>query len=188
MKPELVLVAHRTRDTKGLKVITDIASAVAGHIGTVRTSFVDVLGPNPRELLANSGRPAVMASAGSSDRRAQRESAVAAGLLGDLVGEVNPGFVATGSPTVADVVARLKRAGRRVFIASHLLAPGYFHTRLGDCGAHAVTGPLGAHSEVVELLARRFGEAAAVGGTSLQAVGRSRRRRRAPDPLAVIGW
>lgn len=219
MKPELVLVAHGTRSTAGLQVVGEIATAVAEHVGAVRTSFVDVLGPNPRELLADSRGPVivvpaflasgyhvntdlparvresghrdvtvtpalgpdrvlaqvmlarllevgwapgdtvVMAAAGSSDPTAQREAAVAAVFLADLVGEVHVGFVATGAPCVADVVARLKRSGRRVFIASHLLAPGYFHTKLGQCGADAVTDPLGAHPEVVGLLARRFSDA-----------------------------
>jgi sirohydrochlorin ferrochelatase len=64
--------------------------------------------------------------------------------------------VATGVPTVADIVGRLRRSGRRVFIASYLLAPGVFHTKLGQCGAHAVTAPLGAHPDLVALLAHRF--------------------------------
>ena len=216
MNPELVLVAHGTRNPQGLATITEIASAVAEHVGAVRTAFVDVLGPNPREVLADSATPAVvvpaflasgyhvntdlparvaesghasvtitpalgpdpvlaeimrgrllevgwspgdavvMAAAGSSDPAARRELAHAAALLGELVGEVHLGFVATGVPTVADIVGRLRRSGRRVFIASYLLAPGVFHTKLGQCGAHAVTEPLGAHPDLVALLAHRF--------------------------------
>jgi sirohydrochlorin ferrochelatase len=216
MTPELVLVAHGTRNPQGLTMITEIASLVAEHVGTVRTAFVDVLGPNPREVLADSAAPAVvvpaflasgyhvnadlparvaesghtsvtitpalgpdpilaeimrarllevgwspgdavvMAAAGSSDPAARRDLFQAAALLGDLVGEVHLGFVATGVPTVSDLVHRLRRSGRRVFIASYLLAPGVFHTKLGRCGAHAVTEPLGAHPDLVALLARRF--------------------------------
>ncbi|WP_445170196.1 sirohydrochlorin chelatase [Mycolicibacterium sp. Dal123E01] len=216
MNPELILVAHGTRNPLGLDTITEIAAAVAEHVGPVRTAFVDVLGPNPREVLANSSTPAVvvpaflasgyhvntdlpariaesghacvtitpalgpdpilaqimrgrlldvgwapgdavvMAAAGSSDPAARRELTQAATLLADLVGEVHLGFVATGVPTVADIVGRLRRSGRRVFIASYLLAPGVFHTKLGGCGAHAVTAPLGAHPDLVALLAHRF--------------------------------
>ncbi|NTY59047.1 sirohydrochlorin chelatase [Mycolicibacterium sphagni] len=216
MTHELVLVAHGTRNPMGLDTITEIAAAVAEHVGAVRTAFVDVLGPNPREVLENtassvvvvpaflasgyhvntdlparvaeSGHPSVtitpalgpdpvlaqimrgrllevgwspgdavvMAAAGSSDPAARRELMHAAALLGDLVGEVHLGFVATGVPTVADIVRRLRRSGRRVFIASYLLAPGVFHTKLGQCGAHAVTEPLGAHPDLVALLAHRF--------------------------------
>jgi sirohydrochlorin ferrochelatase len=216
MTPDLVLVAHGTRNPLGLATITEIASAVAERVGSVRTAFVDVLGPNPREVLADSAAPTVvvpaflasgyhvntdlparvtesghgdvtitpalgpdpilaqimhsrllevgwipgdvvvMAAAGSSDPAARRELSQAAGLLAELVGEVHLGFVATGSPTVADLVGRIRRSGRRVFIASYLLAPGVFHTRLAGCGAHAVTDPLGCHPELVGLLAHRF--------------------------------
>lgn len=216
MNPDLVLVAHGTRSSAGLATITEIAAAVASHVGPVRTAFVDVLGPNPREVLADSGRPAVvvpaflasgyhvnadlparvresghrratvtaalgpdpvlaevmrarlldagwspgdrvvMAAAGSSDPQAHRELAHTAALLAELVGDVQLGFVATGTPTVAQVVHRLKRAGRRVFVASYLLAPGVFHTRLGQCGADGVADPLGAHPDLVALLAQRF--------------------------------
>ncbi len=216
MTADLILVAHGTRNPQGLATISEIASAVAEHVGEVRTAFVDVLGPNPRELLADSTSPAivvpaflasgyhvnadlparvaesghshvtittalgpdpvlaeimrgrllevgwtpgdavVMAAAGSSDPAARRELMQAAALLADLVGEVHLGFVATGAPTVADLVGRIKRSGRRVFIASYLLAPGVFHTRLAGCGAAAVTDPLGAHPDLVALLAQRF--------------------------------
>lgn len=216
MTPELILVAHGTRSPQGLATITEIASAVADHVGPVRTAFVDVLGPNPREVLENTagsavvvpaflasgyhvntdlparvaesghtevtitpalgpdpvlaaimhtrllevgwspGDSVVMAAAGSSDPAARTELVRSATLLADLVGEVHLGFVATGAPTVADLVGRLRRAGRRVFIASYLLAPGVFHTKLTRCGAHGVTEPLGAHPELVALLAERF--------------------------------
>ncbi|GAY18420.1 sirohydrochlorin chelatase [Mycobacterium sp. shizuoka-1] len=216
MTRQLILVAHGTRNPHGLATVTEIASAVAERVGTVRTAFVDVLGPNPAEVLAASDRAAivvpaflasgyhvnadlparvaesghpdvtitaalgpdpvlaeimrcrlrdvgwtpgdavVMAAAGSSDPAARRDLAHAAALLAERVGEVQLGFVATGTPTVADVVTELRRSGRRVFIASYLLAPGVFHTKLGSCGAHAVTAPLGAHPDLVALLARRF--------------------------------
>lgn len=214
---ELVLVAHGTRNTAGLRTIGEIAAAVSDHVGPVRTAFVDVLGPNPRELLAESRRPTivvpaflasgyhvntdlparviesghpatiitpalgpdpalagvmrerlidvgwrhgdavVMAAAGSSDPVAHRDLIRAAALLSDRVGETHIGFVATGAPAVADVVGRLRRSGhRRVFVASYLLAPGVFHSKLHDCGATAVADPLGAHPAVVRLLAGRF--------------------------------
>jgi sirohydrochlorin ferrochelatase len=216
MTQELILVAHGTRNPQGLATITEIAAAVAEHVGAVRTAFVDVLGPNPREVLADSstpaivvpaflasgyhvntdlparvaesghtavtitpalgpdpvlaaimhgrllevgwapGDPVVMAAAGSSDPAARAELVQAAELLAELVGEVHLGFVATGAPRVADLIGHIKGAGRRVFIASYLLAPGVFHTKLGQCGAHAVTEPLGAHADLVALLAHRF--------------------------------
>jgi sirohydrochlorin ferrochelatase len=213
----LILVAHGTRHPAGLYTIGQLAEAVSARIGPVRTAFVDVLGPNPAEVLSGtdspavvvpaflasgyhvntdlparvveSGHPAVtvtpalgpdavlaevmqdrlcevgwrrgdavvMAAAGSSDPRAQRELFCAAWLLGELIGEVHVGFVATGAPRVHDVVSALRAAGRRrVYIASYLLAPGLFHDRLHGCDATAVSAPLGVHPGVVDLLTSRF--------------------------------
>ncbi len=221
MSRTLVLVAHGTRSSQGLQTISDLAAGLAGHVGPVLTAFVDVLGPNPRELLAgitgsatvvpaflasgyhvNTDLPArvwesghrqavitpalgpdpvlaevmlarlleagwrpgdavVMAAAGSSDPEAHRDLQIASDLLADLVGEVHLGFVATGAPKVADVVGALAGRGRRVFVASYLLAPGVFHTRLLGCGAQAVTAPLGDHPKLLGLLADRFADVVA---------------------------
>lgn len=43
--------------------------------------------------------------------------------------------------------------GERVGIASMLLAPGFFQTRLEESGADAISAPLGAHPAIVEALA-----------------------------------
>ncbi|MGV0836979.1 sirohydrochlorin chelatase [Mycolicibacterium thermoresistibile] len=233
MTSELVLVAHGTRNPHGLDTIGEIASAVAARVGAVRTAFVDVLGPNPREVLAEITGPAVvvpaflasgyhvntdlparidesghgcvtatralgpdpvlaavmrtrlveagwspgdavvLAAAGSTEAMARRDLVRAADLLAALVGEVHLGFIAQtkrdqsgglgAAPAVTDIVARLRRSRRRVFIASYLLAPGFFHTRLRDCGAHGVAEPLGADRDLVALLARRFTEPAWAG-------------------------
>ena len=213
----LILVAHGTRSTAGVQMIHGLSSAVAARIGPLRTAFVDVVGPNPAEVLAQvtgpavvvpaflasgyhvhtdlacriaeSGHPdvsvmptlgphttlvavmvdrlreagwrhgdaVVMAAAGSSDPRACRELRGAAALLAERVGSLELGFVATGTPRVADVVSRLRASGwRRVFVASYLLAPGLFHDRLAECGATAVAGPLGLHPDVVDLVVHRF--------------------------------
>jgi sirohydrochlorin ferrochelatase len=149
----------------GYHVNTDLPARVA-ESGHASVTITPALGPDPvlaeimrgrlLEVGWSPGDPVVMAAAGSSDPAARRELAHAAALLGELVGEVHLGFVATGVPTVADIVHRLRKSGRRVFIASYLLAPGVFHTKLGQCGAHAVTEPLGAHPDLVALLAQRF--------------------------------
>jgi sirohydrochlorin ferrochelatase len=218
---ELILVAHGTRRPEGVATIGELASAIAAQLGPVRTAFVDVLGPNPREVLADVAGPAivvpaflasgyhvhtdlpahiaesdqpaatvtralgpdpvladvmrqrlvevgwrrgdlvVMAAAGSSDQCARRELFCAATMLAERVGEVHLGCVATGAPRVHDVVRKLRAAGRRrIFIASYLLAPGLFHTRLLECGAEAVSEPLGVHGGVVDLVAARFAGAA----------------------------
>lgn len=224
MTPHRILVAHGTRDRHGQATVTEIAVALAARVGAVRTAYVDVLGPGPREVLADTNGPAVvvpaflapghhvntdlpariaesghrrvtvtralgpdpvlaaimrtrlleagwspgdavvMAAAGSSDPVARRGLMRAANLLADMAGEVHLGFIAqagaaTGVPAVADLVGRLCRSGRRVFVASYLLAPGVFHARLRGCGAHGVAEPLGAHPDLVALLARRFTQA-----------------------------
>ena len=214
---EHVLVAHGSRHADGVRTIAELAAAVSARVGRVRTAFVDVLGPNPAEVLADLTGPAIvvpaflasgfhvrtdlperiaesghrdatvtralgpdhalaevmsarltevgwrpgdvviMAAAGSSDPCACRELYLAAGMLADRVGEVHLGCVATGTPRVRDIVRVLRAAGRRrIFIASYLLAPGLFHNRLHDCGATAVTAPLGVHPGVVDLVAARF--------------------------------
>jgi sirohydrochlorin ferrochelatase len=128
------------------------------------------LGPDPvlaevmRARLVQVGwRPGdavVTAAAGSSDPVARREVFCAATMLAELVGEVHVGFVATGAPRVPEVVGVLRAAGRRrIFIASYLLAPGLFQSRLYEYAATAVTGPLGVHPAVVELVAARFATA-----------------------------
>ena len=214
---KLVLVAHGTRHADGVRTIGELAGAVSERICPVRTAFVDVLGPNPAEVLSDMTDPAIvvpaflasgyhvhtdlpariaqsghraatvtralgpdhalaavmhdrlvevgwragdvviMAAAGSSDPCARRELYRAATLLADRVGEVHLGCVATGAPRVRDVVRLLRGSGRRrIFIASYLLAPGLFHSRLRHYGATAVTAPLGVHPGVVDLVADRF--------------------------------
>ena len=150
----------------GYHVNTDLPDRIR-ESGHRRISVARALGPDPvlaavmavrlREIGWCPGDAVVMAAAGSSDGIAMRDVRLAAVLLAAQVGEVQLGFVATGAPTVADMVTRLRAAGhRRVVIASYLLAPGVFHSRLSDCGADAVAAPLGSHPHIVGLLARRY--------------------------------
>ena len=73
----------------------------------------------------------------------------AAAMLADRIdSRVEIGYVATGTPKVADIVERLRAGGaQRVFIASYLLAHGLFHQRLADAGADGVAEPLGGAPE-----------------------------------------
>ena len=230
--PALVLVAHGTRNPRGVELVAALAERVAASVGTTRVAFVDVLGPSPAEVLrdlhgpavvvpaflasgyhvhtdvprevAESGRtdvtvtPAlgpdpmlaralrsrlreagwrrgdavVLAAAGSSDPRALADVHRAARMLGELTrGPVEVGYVATAEPRVADVVARVRRdTGKRVFVASYLLAHGLFHTRLAEAGADGVAQPLGVHPDVVRLLIDRYTAAAAGTRTDHRAV------------------
>lgn len=62
-KPALVLVAHGTRNPRGVEMIAQLADAVAHEVGTTRVAFVDVLGPSPEEVLREMNCPAVVVPA-----------------------------------------------------------------------------------------------------------------------------
>jgi sirohydrochlorin ferrochelatase len=101
----------------------------------------------------------VLAAAGSSDPRALADVRRAAALLSERVtSPVEVGYIATGTPTVDEVVTRLRRPGHRVAVASWLLAPGLFHRWLGRTGADAVSEPIGAHPALVDLVSQRYRE------------------------------
>ncbi len=70
--PALVLVAHGTRSARGVEMIAALADAVAIELGvsvssapnaSLRTAFVDVLGPSPSEVLRDLDGPAVVVPA-----------------------------------------------------------------------------------------------------------------------------
>ncbi|OLL16624.1 MULTISPECIES: sirohydrochlorin chelatase [unclassified Rhodococcus (in: high G+C Gram-positive bacteria)] len=61
--PALLLVAHGTRNPRGVEMIASLADAVSRDVGATRVAFVDVLGPSPAEVLRDSGRPTVLVPA-----------------------------------------------------------------------------------------------------------------------------
>lgn len=61
--PQLLLVAHGTRNPRGVDMIASLADAVSGRVGPTRVAFVDVLGPSPAEVLRDSARPTVLVPA-----------------------------------------------------------------------------------------------------------------------------
>jgi sirohydrochlorin ferrochelatase len=153
----------------GYHVRTDLpAQLAAAGIPAERFPVSPALGPDPQLARAASARLAeagwlhgdavVLAAAGSSDPAALAEVRVAARMLGAEVGRrVHVGYAATASPRVDTLVAGLRAAGAgRVAVASWLLAPGIFHTRLADAGADVVTAPLGAHPDVVAAVVARY--------------------------------
>lgn len=146
----------------GYHVRADIPAAVA-EAARHDLTVTPALGPDPalidvavdrlRAAGAQQADAVVLAAAGSADPRAVADVRTAAQLLG-----VPAGFIATASPSVADVVRSLRahRGGHgRVAVASWLIAPGFFHTRLADAGADVVAEPLGAHPLVADLVVRR---------------------------------
>ncbi|GGK45746.1 sirohydrochlorin chelatase [Nocardia camponoti] len=72
-EPALILVAHGTRNARGVELIATLADAVAVELGVdatvaepnsaLRTAFVDVLGPTPSEVLRDLAQPAVLVPA-----------------------------------------------------------------------------------------------------------------------------
>ena len=61
--PALLLVAHGTRNPRGVEMIARLADAVAGWVGPTRVAFVDVLGPSPAEALREIRGPVVLVPA-----------------------------------------------------------------------------------------------------------------------------
>ena len=162
--PAVVVPAFLAR---GYHVRHDLPEHVttSGHLDV---TIADALGPSPQlthalvDRLTESGwRPCdsvVLAAAGTSDRGAQSDLHRTSALLSAAIGQrVELAYAATGAPTVADAVARMRHGGaRRVVVASYLLADGLFQDRLRASGADAVADPLGTHSALVRLIANRF--------------------------------
>ena len=105
------------------------------------------------------GETVRLGATGSSDPHARADVRTMAGYFGEAVGGPVPvGFLAAGSPTVADAVAAARIPGRRLFLAAHQLAEGLFHDRLAEAGADGVAAPLGTAPGVVDLLVGRFAQ------------------------------
>ncbi|MGV9799488.1 sirohydrochlorin chelatase [Mycobacterium sp. NPDC003449] len=121
--------------------------------GTVR-----VLADRLAESGWHPGDSVILAAAGTSDPYAQSDLRRTAALLSAVTGDrVELAFAATGAPSVAQAVAaQRRRGGRRIVVASYLLADGLFQDRLRDSGADLVSAPLGTHPGLVRLIANRF--------------------------------
>ncbi|MCX2965281.1 sirohydrochlorin chelatase [Gordonia aquimaris] len=136
----------------------------AGRCDTIVTR---ALGPDPAiadvarlrlvEAGWEPGDSVVLAAAGSSDESACGQVHLAARQLESIIGgRVEVGFITTATPSVPEAVERASRNGRRVAIASYLLAPGLFHQRLHTYGADVVAEPLGADQRIVDLIVTRM--------------------------------
>jgi sirohydrochlorin ferrochelatase len=163
-RPTVVVPAFLAR---GYHVRVDLP----GHVAASRhpaVTVTDPLGPCPQtvrvagqRLLESGWRrddSVILAAAGTSDPRAQRDLRITATLLSALTGSrVELAYAAAGEPRVADAVAALRGSGvQRVAVASYLLADGLFQDRLRASGADIVSQPLGIHPGMVRLIANRF--------------------------------
>lgn len=173
----LLLTAAYHSDTDLPAVLREAAS----RLPRLRIGYGDPLGPHPRLLgalerrLAEAGTSApasdtavVLAAAGSSRPAANAAVAqvAAAWQSAQGWGAVIPAFASAASPTPAEAVTGLRRAGApRVVVASYLLAPGYFADRVREAslavGADAVSAALGAVPEVADVVLERYLRAAA---------------------------
>lgn len=189
-KPAITdVVARLTRDghrcvvvplllSAGYHVHVDVAAAVRAGSGLAvaapalgpDASLVEVLWQRLAEAGAQAGEPVVLVAAGSSDARAAADvERVAAGLARRHGGPVRPAYLSAARPTVAEAVAAAGRPGgaHRVAVASYLLAPGHFHSRLAHLasgGQHRVTPPLAPHPLLAELALRRYDAAVRAAG------------------------
>lgn len=138
----------------GYHVTVDMQQAAAAS--PRRTQVATALGPDPRlaEILAQRLLQAgavpgedviVLGAAGSSTPGAVTDVQATARLLSETLGApVEDCYLAFAQPSVAEAVeqARQQWPGRRVVIASYLLAPGYFQRLMTRQGADLVTEPL----------------------------------------------
>ena len=157
----------------GYHVHVDLAEVAHASGATVAAA----LGPDERLVrlvarrLAEAGLTrddiVVLAAAGSSDARAVADCVETASRLGGLLDlPVSVGFISAALPRLADeiVTARAARPGRRVVVASYLLAPGYFAGLAARAGGDVTTAPLlkpdsPVPAELVDLVLDRYTEA-----------------------------
>ena len=150
----------------GYHVRTDIPAQIAasGHPDVLvappfgpAPELIDVAADRLEWAGYRRGDAVVLAAAGSGDPRALAEVRWAAQALSKrLATAVRVGYVATARPSIVDAVAHTRGRGRRVAVASWLLAPGLFQRNLNESGADVVAEPLGAHPGVVDLVLQRY--------------------------------
>ncbi|GEL95226.1 sirohydrochlorin chelatase [Cellulomonas composti] len=181
-QPEVADVVAGALADAGAAVVVPLLLSVGFHVKVDIAAAVDVpgaaaalpLGPDDTlvDILADRLAAAglrdddalVLAAAGSSDPAAvPAVEAMAAGLaarLGRPRDAVVIGYGAGATPRVPEAVALARAGGRRVVVASYLLAHGYFHDRVLEAGADVVSAPLAPDARLAELVLRRYDEAA----------------------------
>jgi sirohydrochlorin ferrochelatase len=127
--------------------LTEAAGSVAG------TTVAPALGPDDRlavllqRRLLSSGLTdddvVVLAAAGSSQPSAVEDCRLVAAALGRLIDRpVTAAFLSAAEPRLSDAVVSQRVPGRRVLVATYLLAPGFFADLAARSGADIVTPPL----------------------------------------------
>lgn len=162
----------------GYHVYVDVAEAVAADelhrvssaLGPDR-ELARLLARRVHEACERAGAPlgehdaVVLATAGSSDRRAVADCAAVAEQLGEeLDRPVTVSYLAAARPGVADAVSAARvglGGGGRVIVANYLLAPGYFLGLSNAAGADVDTEPLAVPEgpvppELVDVVVSRY--------------------------------
>jgi sirohydrochlorin ferrochelatase len=109
----------------------------------------------------------ILTVAGSSDPRAQAESALVKSMFEAALGKkVELAFLSAAEPKLKDLVPKLKfqNPRKRVVVATYLLAEGYFAGVAKKVGAHLVSEPLLVNgsptpSQLVDIIVDRFAAA-----------------------------
>jgi sirohydrochlorin ferrochelatase len=134
----------------GHHVYVDLAEAAAAVPGT---TVAPALGPDDRladllrdrleEVGLRDDDVVVLGAAGSSQPSAVADCERVAAAPGRLLGRpVVAGYLSAVEPRLADAVAAQRVPGRRVVVATYLLAPGFFAHLADRSGADVVTPPL----------------------------------------------
>ncbi|MFI7484285.1 sirohydrochlorin chelatase [Kocuria sp. M1R5S2] len=162
----------------GYHVYVDVAEAVAadeqhrvsGALGPDR-ALARLLARRVHEACERAGAPlgerdaVVLATAGSSDRRAVVDCAAMAELLGEELGRpVTVSYLAAARPRVAEAVSAARGSlaeGGRVVVANYLLAPGFFLDQSHGAGADVDAEPLAVPegdvpAELVDVVVSRY--------------------------------
>ncbi|MEX5296961.1 CbiX/SirB N-terminal domain-containing protein [Kocuria sp. CPCC 205268] len=162
----------------GYHVYVDVAEAVAADdlhrvsaaLGPDR-ALARLLARRVHEACTAAGAPlgehdaVVLATAGSSDRRAVADCATVAEQLAEELGHpVTVSYLAAARPRVAEAVADARAglaAEGRVVVANYLLAPGYFLDLSRKAGADVDTEPLAVPEgevppELVDVVVSRY--------------------------------
>jgi sirohydrochlorin ferrochelatase len=163
----------------GSAVVVPLLLSAGYHVNVDVATAVDSAGPGVRraralgpdgvlaEVLAErldraglADHAVVLAAAGSSDHRAVRDVEQAAHDLGRLIArDVVAAYASAAEPRVGDAASALAAEGRRVAVASYVMAPGFFYDRLREVPADLHTAPLLPHPAIVDLVLRRYDEA-----------------------------
>lgn len=159
--------------TPALGVEPEILEALVDRVGEISGGSVHGVSAAPhREEAGNGGQRGVgaviLTAAGSSQDEARAEVAQTAKELGELLGVPGRAAFLTGpGPRPVEVVEEWAAHGLdrgEIVMVVHLLAPGYFADRAREqaqeCGVRVTAELLGTHPAVVDLLVRRYREAA----------------------------